>query len=280
MIFLCAFILLRLSSVAAGYSLIGKNVLVTGSSGGIGKGIALKLGKEGANVIVHYNNRKVEAQVTKENLGNSCLGVLHCDFRKPETIPDFMAKVQELCKDGLDILVNNAGSITKLPLEDDDTDLSSWHDTMAVNLHAPLLLSKLALPTMKKKGEGVIINISSIHGERSNEFMGAYACSKSGLDSLTRSMAIEFAPYNVRVNGVAPGVVPVERTEKAFQDDSMRNSWAEKCLVGRLGTVEEVADVCIPLIENEWITGSTWEIDGGLMARGNYPVRPRPLSQG
>ncbi|KAL3935328.1 MAG: hypothetical protein SGBAC_009127, partial [Bacillariaceae sp.] len=266
MVSLSAFILVQLASVATSYSIAGKNVLVTGSSGGIGKGIALKLGnEEGANVIVHYNDRKLEAQDTKKILGDCCLGVLHCDFRKQETIPDFMAKVQELCgDDGLDILVNNAGSITKLPLEDDDIDLSSWHETLAVNLHAPLLLSKLALPAMKKKGEGVIINISSIHGEKSNEFMGAYACSKSGLDSLTRSMAIEFAPYNIRVNGVAPGVVPVERTKKAFEDDAMRNAWTEKCLVGKLGTVEQVADVCIPMIENEWITGSTWEIDGGL----------------
>lgn len=239
--------------------------MVTGSSGGIGKGIALKLGQNGANVIVHYNTRQEQAQDTRHKLGDACLGVLHCDFRKPDSIPEFMTKVQDLCGDGLDILVNNAGAITKLPLEDDDDNLSTWHDTLAVNLHAPLLLSKLALPHMKNKGQGVIINISSIHGEKSNEFMGAYACSKAGLDSLTRTMAIEFAPYNVRVNGVAPGVVPVERTANAFQDETMRKLWEEKCLVGRLGTVDEVANVCIPLIENEWITGSTWQIDGGLV---------------
>jgi glucose 1-dehydrogenase len=125
-------------------------------------------------------------------------------------------------------------------------------------------------------GGGVIINVSSIHGEKSNEYMGAYAASKAALDSLTRTMAIEFAPHNVRVNAIAPGVVPVERTAQAFQDPAIRGAWEERIPLGRVGTVEQVAQACIPLIENEWITGSILQIDGGMMARANMPVRARP----
>jgi glucose 1-dehydrogenase len=266
MINLLVLVILQLAYFSNGYSISGKNVLVTGSAGGIGKGIALKLASHGANVIIHYNTRQAEAEDTKLMLGKSCLGALYCDFRNQETIPAFMSNVQNLCADGLDVLVNNAGTITKMPLEDDDENISSWHDTLAVNIHTPYMLSKLALPNMKKKGEGVIVNISSIHGEKSNEYMGAYACSKAGLDSMTRTMAIEFAPYNIRVNGVAPGVVPVERTETIFQDQATHNSWIEKTVIGKLGTVEEVAEVCLPMIENEWVTGSIWQIDGGLVS--------------
>lgn len=172
-------------------------------------------------------------------------------------------------------LVNNAGMITKSALEDDDNSLSIWKETLQVNLHAPLLLSKLAKEKMQEGG-GVIINVSSIHGERSNEFMGAYAASKAGLDSLTRTLAIEWAEYNIRVNAVAPGVVPVEKTEAAFQDPQMSQGWLTHLPLNKLGTVEEVADAVVPLITNDWVTGAIWTIDGGMMARCNMPFRARP----
>lgn len=260
------------------YSIQGKKALVTGSSGGIGRGIALELANRGAQVIIHYNERETEAYQVQEELGKSCLGVFHCDFRNPDTIPEFFNKVvNEACggKCGIDILVNNAGAVTKLALEDDDNTLKNWHDVFAVNLHAPNLLSKLALPYMKKNKHGVIINVSSIHGERSNEYMGAYAATKAALDSLTRTMAVEFAPF-VRVNAIAPGVVPVERTYKVFQNQSIREGWEERTALKALGTVEQIADACIPLIENEWITGTIWQIDGGMMCRNNMPPRSRP----
>ena len=278
------------------YSLDGKRVLVTGSSGGIGKGIALELAKHGAKVIVHYNERHKEAFKTKEELGDNCIGVLHCDFRKPETIPTFMGKVLECCRSdaegsndadsdycSLDVLINNAGIVTKLALEDDTDELSFWHETLAVNLHAPNMLSRLAMKAMKEDSStdgtsrgGVIINVSSIHGERSNEYMGAYAASKAALDSLTRTMAIEFAPHKIRVNAIAPGVVPVERTQEAFKDPAVVNSWTERIPLGKVGSTKEIAMACIPLITNEWITGTIWKIDGGMMARAHMPVRDRP----
>lgn len=146
-------------------------------------------------------------------------------------------QIDHVWPDGFDILINNAGIVTKLALEDDDTsDLRIWHECMAVNLHAPRLLGQLALPRIRKRQGGVIINVSSIHGDKSSEYMGVYAATKAALDSLTRTMALEWAPYNIRVNAIAPGVVPVERTADVFTESSeMTKLWKENCPCVSLG---------------------------------------------
>jgi glucose 1-dehydrogenase len=267
------------------YSLQGKRVVVTGSSGGIGKGIALLCAAQGAHVVVHYHTRAQGAAQTADAISHdtsgTVAGVFGCDFRDPAAIQKLFADdLDGIWPEGFDVLVNNAGIVTKMALEDDnDHTLSAWHETLQVNLHAPRLLSHLALPRMRKRTNsdgGVILNVSSIHGEKSNEYMGAYAVSKSALDALTRAMALEYAVYNIRVNAIAPGVVPVERTAAAFADQTVADPWLERIPLHRLGTVEQVAAACLPLITNEWLTGVIWQIDGGMMARSNMPERPRP----
>jgi len=207
------------STLTSAFSLQGKTALITGSSGGIGKAIAKCFAKAGADVIVHYNTRREGAISTykeindnKDSLGK-CLGIIHSDFRDPKQINEMFEYVtNNILKDNrLDILVNNAGIVSKLAVEDDD-NLSTYHETMAVNLHAPVQLMKLAHTHMKstssaKRKGGVIINNTSIHGSRSVEYMSAYAATKAALDSLTQSLACEFAPDGIRVNAIAPGVV-------------------------------------------------------------------------
>ena len=163
--------------------------------------------------------------------------------------------------------------VTKVALDDDD-HLSLWKETIQVNLYAPFLLSKLAKERISEGG--VIINVSSIHGERSNECVGAYAASKAGLESLTRNLALELADDGIRINTVAPGVVPVERTAKAFEGLTVAAGWLNHLPVKKWGTVEQVANVVVPLITNEWVTGKIWTIDGGMMARSNMPKRAKP----
>ena len=279
------------------FSLKGKTVLITGSAGGIGKGIAKLLAEQGAKIIVHYHTREEEAKDFGEELGpEKCLGVLHCDFRNISSIPAFFERAQNLCAQEshryssgkLDVIVNNAGAITKSPLDSDDNMLTVWRDTMAVNLDAPNLLGKLFAEQFERKDDtcsekegeatvGVILNVGSIHGDRSNEYMGAYAASKAALESLTRTMAIEYAGKGIRTNLIAPGIVPVERTQQFFKDHpEALEGWTDRIPVGRAGSVEEVARACMPLIENEWITGTILQIDGGMMARANMPERQRP----
>ena len=258
--------------------------MVTGSSGGIGKGIALELARQGCEVLVHYHVRKEGAQGTQRQIeqeGGSCAGIVQADFRDVSQIHQLFQTIHQLWPEGMDILVNNAGIVTKLALEDDDDHtLSAWHECLAVNLHAPRLLSHLAVPRMKQRGGGVILNVSSIHGSKSNEFVAPYAVSKSALDSLTRTSAIEYASYNIRVNAVAPGVVPVERTAESFRIPDNVHAWADRIPLHKLGTVEEVAQASLPLLTNDWVTGAIWQVDGGMMARSNMPERPRPLKEG
>lgn len=261
-------------ATATAYSLQGKRALVTGSSGGIGRGIAERLAKEGAHVYVHYNTRHEGAMATRDAIrddGGVCLGIVKCDFRDDANIHKLFEKLPT----PIEVLVNNAGIITKVAM-DDDSHLSLWKETIQVNLHAPLLLSKLAKGQMNEGG--VIINVSSIHGERSNEYMGAYAASKAGLDSLTRTLALEWAGDNVRINAIAPGVVPVERTSQAFDDPVTAKNWLKHLPLNKWGTVDEVATAIIPMITNEWITGTIWTIDGGMMARSNMPKRAKPAT--
>ena len=206
--------------------LSGKTAFITGSSGGIGKAIASRFAKAGADVILHYNLREEGATRTQEEINNAhkdaissgrdtpgkCIGIVHADFRDPKNVHEMFQRIVE--DNQLDILINNAGIVTKLAVEDDDDDLSVWHETQAVNLHAPLQLMRLFQKYIKSQSKGssaVIINNSSIHGSRSVEYMQAYAASKAALDSLTRGLALEYAQDGIRVNGIAPGVVPVER---------------------------------------------------------------------
>lgn len=275
--------------IATAFSLEGKTVLVTGSAGGIGKGIAKLLAGKGAKIIVHYHTREAQAKEFATELGpDRCLGVLECDFREISTIPGFFQSARDLTDSHrVDVLVNNAGAITKFPLDSDDDRLTVWRDTLAVNLDAPNLLGKLFAEQFPRDPDtctdsgietrGVILNVGSIHGDRSNEYMGAYAASKAGLESLTRTMAIEYASRGVRANLIAPGIVPVERTQDLFAANPQAlTAWTDRIPVQRAGSVEQVAEACLPLLENEWITGTIWQIDGGMMARANMPQRERP----
>eukprot|EP00580_Thalassiosira_gravida_P015356 CAMPEP_0201664502 /NCGR_PEP_ID=MMETSP0494-20130426/5949_1 /ASSEMBLY_ACC=CAM_ASM_000839 /TAXON_ID=420259 /ORGANISM="Thalassiosira gravida, Strain GMp14c1" /LENGTH=296 /DNA_ID=CAMNT_0048143279 /DNA_START=338 /DNA_END=1228 /DNA_ORIENTATION=- len=259
--------------------------------------------KAGADVIVHYNSRKEGAVSTFKEINEhhasldgksagKCLGIIHADFRNPKSVDamfEFVTK--DILKDNrLDILVNNAGIVTKIAVEDDN-NLSAWHETMAVNLHAPLQLMKLAHAHMKsttlpasdvagakKRTGGVIINNTSIHGSRSVEYMTAYAASKAALDSLTRGLSCEYAPDGIRVNAIAPGVVPVERTAPSYpeHDPKVVDMWKPHLPVGRLGHVEDIAHATLVLATNEWMSGTVLNVDGGMMARANMPIRPRP----
>ena len=259
-------------------SLKGKTALVTGSSGGLGAGIAVALAQQGANVVVHYHTRYQGALQTKQRIlddGGICCALVQCDFRSTTAIRDMCAKLE---KEKLvpNILINKAGIVTKLASDDDDEDLSAWHETMQVNLHAPLQLSRWMHSSSIDKS-GVIVNVSSIHGSRSVEWMTAYAASKAALDSLTRGLALEYSSdSNIRVNGIAPGVVPVERTMDILSQPQSQDMWKPHLPVGRMGTIEDIADATIQLCTNEWMTGTILTIDGGMMSRANMPFRPRP----
>jgi len=271
-----------LPSANAAYTLEHKRTLVTGASGGIGAGIAKTLAQKGARVLVHYNTRRDGAEATAQSIrdsGGICDGIIQCDFRDPSNIREMFGTLDGVWGEGVgpDVLINNAGVIPKRAVEDEEDGLGVWMETMQVNLNAPYQLSKLAHQRMKGGGNGgVIINVSSIHASISVEYMTAYAASKAGLDRLTAGLASEWADDNIRVNAVAPGVVPVERTEALMAKKEVQDLWLPHLPVGRMGTVEEVAHSVVYLCENEWTTGTILTIDGGMTGRANMPFRPRP----
>lgn len=254
----------------------GKRVLITGASSGIGAGMAKVLAERGCRLVLHYNRNQEGIQKTQQTLDElgAEFSVLKCDFRELKKLPEFFEQAWSDFS-GLDALVNNAGIVTKTTAIKDPLG-EKFAETLTVNLHAPYQLSTLfAKACIANKQPGAIVNNTSIHGQATCEWFSAYAASKAGLDAITKVQAVEWGQHGIRVNGLAPGVVPVERTHAILNQPEMEKKWCEQMPMGRYGTVEEMGQATAYLISDAtaWMTGSILTIDGGLIARGNYPVR-------
>mmetsp|Transcript_20603 Transcript_20603/g.31493 ORF Transcript_20603/g.31493 Transcript_20603/m.31493 type:complete len:450 (+) Transcript_20603:39-1388(+) len=254
--------------------LVGKRVLVTGASGGIGAAIAVALGSRGCRLLLHYNCREVGVRETArrvEEAGGTVDGVVRLDFRSG--VDKIWQIVDEVWPIGLDTLINNAGVVTKRAASIASCD--DFEATLAINTVAPYRLACGA----KERGVSDVIMISSIHATQSVEWMSAYAASKAALDSITKTLAIEWAQANVRVNAIAPGIVPVERTAEMLNSPEAQTLWQSHLPLRSMGTVEQIADACIWLLDSpasQWMTGTAITLDGGMLARANMPIRPRP----
>ena len=253
-----------------------KRILITGASSGIGAGMAKVLAREGCRLVLHYNRNLSGIEQTLEVVkALECEAeIIRCDFKQLADLNSFFDQAWSIF-DGLDGLVNNAGIVTKSTSLKDPLG-EKFAETLAVNLQAPYQLSSaFANACIKAKQPGTIVNNSSIHGQATCEWFSAYAASKMGLDAITKVQAVEWGQYGIRVNGLAPGVVPVERTDKILNEPSMAEKWCDRMPAGRYGTTEEMGEATAYLLSDatQWMTGSILTIDGGLIARGNYPVR-------
>jgi 3-oxoacyl-[acyl-carrier protein] reductase/pteridine reductase len=235
-------------------NLQSKVVLVTGAAKRIGREIALRLGREGARVAIHYNGSREEAERTAAECGAA--GVFQANLERVEEIRSLFDEVQS--KLGrLDGLVNNAARFTmKDPLEITEADWDFIHD---VNLKATFFCCQSAARIMKQQeGGGRIVNISSLGGLRPWSLHAHYCASKAGVIMLTKALAKAFAP-TITVNSVAPGVIPFggidERMERMICRTPAR----------RAGTGEEIADaVVFFLVASNFVTGQILAVDGGL----------------
>lgn len=257
-----------------------KRVLITGASSGIGAGIARVLAREGCDLVLHYHRNQTGIEQTLQAVEQIALEsgskatVLQCDFRALNTLSAFFDQAWSVFS-GLDGLVNNAGIITKVTALKDPHG-QQFADTLIVNLHAPYQLSTaFSQACIHAKQPGAIVNISSIHGQATCEWFSAYAASKAGLDAISKVQAIEWGVHQIRVNVLAPGVVPVERTEAILLKPEMAKKWQATMPAGRYGTTEEMGEATAFLLSDlsAWMTGSILTADGGLIARGNYPSR-------
>ncbi|WP_319379875.1 SDR family oxidoreductase [Thiomicrorhabdus sp.] len=253
-----------------------KRVLITGASSGIGAGMARVLAGKGCRLVLHYNRNEsgIEKTLTAvEKLGAEAVA-LQCDFRDAEGLGAFFEQAWQKFA-GLDALVNNAGIVSKVTALN-DVKGRQFSETIAVNLLAPYRLSSAFAEACISAGHGgAIVNNSSIHGQATCEWFSAYAASKAGLDAMTKVQAAEWGQHGIRVNVLAPGVVPVERTEAILSQPAMEKKWCNRMPLGRYGTTEEMGEATAYLLSDEaaWMTGSILTLDGGLIARGNYPVR-------
>ena len=254
----------------------GKRVLVTGSSSGIGAGIALAFGASGAKVLVQYNGNQNGARQTVRKIEEAGGSGIHfkADLRA-ETAIDRLFDFVDAQWGGLDILINNAGVVHKGSAL--DTTSAYWDNLMNINLRAPYLLCRHAARRMIATGNGGnIVNITSMAGTRSAEYGSAYATSKAALDALTRILALEWAEHGIRVNAIAPGVIPVERQRERLA--AAADEWMAHTPLKRYGTPQDIGNLALFLCSDaaSWITGQIHICDGGVQARASSPRGPAP----
>jgi len=236
--------------------LTGKIVLVTGAAKRIGRGIALRLAREGARVAIHYGRSEAEARQTAEECGGAPL--FRCNLEDVAAIVRMFAEVEERLG-RLDGLVNNAARFTRFdPLEITEKD---WDFIHSVNLKAVFFCCQQGARLMRKTGGGRIVNISSLGGIRPWAEHAHYCASKAGVIMLTKALAKAFAP-EITVNSVAPGVIP-------FADIDERGlKMIEATPAGRGGTPDEVANAVVYFLKaTNFITAQVFAVDGGLSSR-------------
>lgn len=241
-----------------------KTVLVTGSSRGIGKAIALAFGRAGCNVVLNASKSIAQLEETKTLLEKENIPVLAllADVSNYETCRELFLEIEK--KFGfIDILVNNAG-ISHIGLFTDMVP-AEWQRVLSVNLESALNCTHLAVPTMVHKKDGVIINISSMWGEVGASCEAVYSASKGAINAFTKAMAKELGPSNIRVNAISCGVIDTEMN--ACFSEEERLALAEEIPLLRFGKPEEVGDLAVFLASQraKFLTGKIITLDGGMI---------------
>ncbi len=250
--------------------LAGKTALITGGGTGIGRACALLFASEGARVAVAGRSaeplRAVVAEI--ERAGGQALAVT-CDVTQAQQVERAVRATVERFG-ALNVVVNNAGVLALGSVE--QTPESEWAHVLGVNLIGTFLVSRAALPELRKAGGGSIVNIGSLYGLIGLKNRAAYAASKGGVTQLTRAMALDHAHEGIRVNCVCPAIVETEMIHQVFANQpdpaALRRQRIEQIPLGRMGRPEDVAQLALFLASDEssWMTGVALPLDGGLSA--------------
>lgn len=246
-----------------------KNVaVVIGGTSGIGRAIALGLAKAGADVVPASRRMEEVDQTASEieSLGRRSFSFV-CDVTDRTSLQDLHGRVIE--KFGrVDILINSAGTTRRTPTMECPED--EWNRIMEVNLTGTLRACQIFGRTMREQNYGRIVNIASLSAFVAFHEVAAYAASKSGVASLTKSLAIEWAPYGVCVNAVAPGIVRTSLNQELLDNTARGRELLLRTPMRRFGDVEEVAGAAVFLSSRaaSYVTGEVLVVDGGFMASG------------
>jgi NAD(P)-dependent dehydrogenase (short-subunit alcohol dehydrogenase family) len=247
----------------------GKVAIITGSTSGIGKAIAMAFSKEGANVVLNGARKRERPELVEEctQAGTQAIYV-QADVSQSDQVQAMVKQAIDTFG-RLDILVNNAayghggGQVAhELPESD-------WDAVLGVCLKGAFLGAKYALPEMMKVGSGVIINIGSIEGVRGFASDTAYTTAKGGMNSLNQALAVDYASENIRANVIIPGFIATPLNEQVRKDPGWMQRVLDKPLIKRPGTSEEVAHLAVFLASENaaYITGASFTIDGGWTVR-------------
>ena len=255
----------------------GKTALITGSTSGIGLGIAKALAEKGTNIIMNGFGDKDQIEKTRQEIENLGVDVLYsgADMTKPDEITAMIEKAEEKFGN-IDILVNNAGIQFVSPVEDFPPE--KWDAIIAINMSSSFHTIRTVLPKMKKSGWGRIINLVSAHGLVASPYKSAYVTAKHGMVGMTKTIALETAEDNITVNAICPGYVwtdlvegQVKDTAKArgitedevINDVLLKAQWTKKFV-----TTEQLGEIasflCSDAAQN--ITGASIPVDGGWTA--------------
>lgn len=239
-----------------------KIAVVTGGSRGIGKSIVLALAGAGYQVAFSYVRDEASAaalQAQVEGLGRDCLAV-QCDVKDAQSIQAFFERVEQRFE-RIDLLVNNAG-ITRDGLLATQS-LSDITEVIQTNLVGTLLCCQQVLPCMMRQRSGCIVNLSSVAAQKPGKGQSNYAAAKGGVEALTRALAVELAPRNIRVNAVAPGIVSTDMSQALV--GAHEQEIQSRLLIKRFARPEEIADAVLYLAERGlYVTGEVLSVNGGL----------------
>lgn len=242
----------------------GKNIIITGASRGIGRGIAVAFAKQGANVAFTYSSSEGPAKELEAEL--SAFGITAKAFKSNaadfDAAQQLVADVLEIF-DSIDVLINNAG-ITKdnllMRITEEDFD-----KVIEVNLKSVFNMTKAVQRTMLKQRHGSLIHMSSVVGVKGNAGQSNYAASKAGIIGFSKSIALELGSRNIRSNVIAPGFIETEMTDKLPED--VVTQWRAGIPLKRGGSTEDVANACLFLAADlsAYITGQVLHVDGGML---------------
>lgn len=262
--------------------LTGKVAIVTGGGRGLGKGFALGLADFGAKVVIAERKEDIAREVEREirSRGHEALAVV-CDVRDGEQVRRMVERaIAEF--GGVDVLVNNVGGIylgrdrpPALPFLEQTEDY--WDDSYRLNLKTVFLTTSAVARRMIDQGRGgSIINIASSEALRCAPNFAPYAAYKAAIVNLTRTLALELAPHNVRVNCIAPDAIPTEGLASRFPELARDEAYRHHVPLGRAGKVEEVASVAVFLASelSSFVTGVTIPVEGGMLAAGGWLRHP------
>lgn len=251
-------------------SLAGKRALVTGGNSGIGEAIVNELAAAGAKVAINYVSHPETAQQIAETIwkkGGDAI-IIDADISDPVAVEAMFSKLDETWG-GIDILINNAG-IDGTSGDGWEIAIEDWQKVITINLLGSFYCARQALKRMVPQKSGVILNTSSVHETIAWTGHSAYTTSKAGLSMLTKTLAQEAAPHNVRVLALAPGAVKTSINQNVWDNPTGLKDLLEKIPLNRVGDPEEIARMAVVLVSDvaSYVTGRTIFVDGGMT---DYP---------